>query len=370
MKVLLIGQRIASKRKERGITQEELAQFLGVSKPAVSKWESGQSYPDITLLPPLATFFNTTVDELLCYEPQMSGSDIQKLYHRLAADFNSRPFHEVYQECLEYLRKYYSCWALQFSMGLLLINHINLAANPEKITEVIDKAMEIFRRIIQESANVNLSKQALSMEAVCLMSLGKPAEAIDLLDDEPEIHMDTELLLSRAYAMKGDFKRARSYIQRYLYQCVLGVISACPDYIYAYQKEPERVSKGVLKALELAYLYGINEMHPAVILPVYLLMAQTQCAGGKTEEALDWLEKYTNLALSADFFPLRLKGSAFFDSMEEFFETLSLGTHAPRSDESVRLSIREALTSNPVFEPLQTQPRFTLLLRRLDAIFN
>ena len=49
-----IGGSIASLRKARGLTQEQLAQQLGVSAPAVSKWETDSSYPDITLLCPLA----------------------------------------------------------------------------------------------------------------------------------------------------------------------------------------------------------------------------------------------------------------------------------------------------------------------------
>ncbi|MDD5018687.1 MAG: helix-turn-helix transcriptional regulator, partial [Eubacteriales bacterium] len=57
MKEINIGSVIAAKRKQKGLTQEELARFACVSKPAVSKWESGQTYPDITLLPILATFF-------------------------------------------------------------------------------------------------------------------------------------------------------------------------------------------------------------------------------------------------------------------------------------------------------------------------
>ena len=43
-----------------------------VTKASVSKWETGQSYPDILLLPKLATFFNVTVDELIGYEPQLN----------------------------------------------------------------------------------------------------------------------------------------------------------------------------------------------------------------------------------------------------------------------------------------------------------
>lgn len=53
------------KRKEKGITHEKLAEYIGVSKASVSKWESGQSYPGILLLLELATFFNISVDELL-----------------------------------------------------------------------------------------------------------------------------------------------------------------------------------------------------------------------------------------------------------------------------------------------------------------
>lgn len=57
MKEINIARTIIKKRKEKGLTQNELANYIGVSKVAVSKWEIGQSYPDITFLPQLATFF-------------------------------------------------------------------------------------------------------------------------------------------------------------------------------------------------------------------------------------------------------------------------------------------------------------------------
>ncbi len=60
-----IGTRIAQKRKVLGLTQEELAQKLGVSSQAVSKWENDISCPDISLLPQLAKVLGCTTDELL-----------------------------------------------------------------------------------------------------------------------------------------------------------------------------------------------------------------------------------------------------------------------------------------------------------------
>lgn len=65
-----LGKRIAANRKRLGMTQDQLAEKLGVTAQAVSKWENDQSCPDITTLPRLATIFGTTTDALLGMEPR------------------------------------------------------------------------------------------------------------------------------------------------------------------------------------------------------------------------------------------------------------------------------------------------------------
>ena len=62
---MTIGKRIAALRKEKNLTQEELAGHMGVSAQAVSKWENDQTCPDISALPRLARLLGVTVDELL-----------------------------------------------------------------------------------------------------------------------------------------------------------------------------------------------------------------------------------------------------------------------------------------------------------------
>ena len=81
-----INEQIATLRKQKGITQGELAQALGVTNQSVSKWESGQCCPDIQLLPELAKYFDISIDELMCEKapetdherniPSESGSNI------------------------------------------------------------------------------------------------------------------------------------------------------------------------------------------------------------------------------------------------------------------------------------------------------
>ena len=62
---ILIGKNIKQLRTDKGITQEQLSEAMGVSCAAVSKWERGETYPDITLLQPLAYYFGVTLDTLM-----------------------------------------------------------------------------------------------------------------------------------------------------------------------------------------------------------------------------------------------------------------------------------------------------------------
>ncbi len=74
-----IGKIITDRRKSLGLTQQALAKKLNISFQAVSKWENGSSYPDITILPGLAAVLNVSIDSLLGY-PSQSLTDYDKRY--------------------------------------------------------------------------------------------------------------------------------------------------------------------------------------------------------------------------------------------------------------------------------------------------
>lgn len=81
MSDLKIGENIKAKRRELDYTQEELANVLGVTKAAVSKWENSESYPDITLLPQIAQLFHITMDEFFGYSLEYKPLKIVNEYH-------------------------------------------------------------------------------------------------------------------------------------------------------------------------------------------------------------------------------------------------------------------------------------------------
>lgn len=105
MKEINLGRILIENRHKRGITQEELASYLGVSKATVSKWETETTYPDITLLPQLAAYFDISIDELIGYEPQMEKTEIRKCYCQLAKEFATLPFNEALEHCREMAKK-------------------------------------------------------------------------------------------------------------------------------------------------------------------------------------------------------------------------------------------------------------------------
>ena len=76
MTEIKINEQIAFLRKQKGLTQEDLAKALGVTNQAVSKWESAQCCPDIQLLPDIAKLFEVSVDKLLGYTPVSTSEDI------------------------------------------------------------------------------------------------------------------------------------------------------------------------------------------------------------------------------------------------------------------------------------------------------
>ncbi|MDE5995641.1 MAG: helix-turn-helix domain-containing protein, partial [Eubacterium sp.] len=62
---IYFSENLKKLRQSKNLTQERLAEFLGVAFQTISKWERGESYPDITFLPKIASFFNTSIDDLL-----------------------------------------------------------------------------------------------------------------------------------------------------------------------------------------------------------------------------------------------------------------------------------------------------------------
>ena len=357
MKEINIAKAIITKRKEKGITQDELAAYIGVSKASVSKWETAQSYPDITFLPQLASYFNISIDELIGYSPQMTKEDIQKLYHHLSSEFSSKPFDEVLAECLAVIKKYYSCFPLLLQMVVLLINHYPLAKEKETQEKLLQEIIDLCVRIKLEGEDIWLSKQANSIEAMCYMISQKPQEVLELLDGTMKPISGDEVILANAYQMTGDMQKARKVLQISIYQHLLNIMGVYPSYLLLNVGEAEKFDSILNHILSISEVFELDTLHPNASVQLYLAAAQGYVMQGNTEKALNMLGRYVDVCTS-NFFPLTLHGDDFFDCVDEWFKDFDLGVYPPRDEKLVKESMIQAIVMNPAFSSLSNHPKF------------
>ncbi len=366
MKDINISKVIADNRRRKGVTQDQLAAYIGVSKASVSKWENGHSYPDITFLPQLATYFNTSIDDLMGYSPQMTKDEIKNLYHRLSLDFSRKPFNEVMAECREIIKKYYSCFPLIIQMAVLLCNHNMLALNNEDQLEILEESAQLCIRIKNESKDVWLIKDAVSIEAVCYLMMRQPQKVFELLGDDVRLISGDDSIKAQAYLMEGNISKANKILQISVYQHLISFVGLMTSLL---QLQNEKFEEILRRIFSVADAFDLEKLHPNIMALTYLNAAQGYCMKANDEKALDMLKRYADLCVT-EFFPYSLHGDSFFSELGSWFETLDLGSGAPRSEDVIKDSIIESIVNNPIFDSLRKNPKYESIIRVLKTNFG
>ena len=364
MKEINIAKVLVNKRREKGITQDELASYMGVSKASVSKWETGKSYPDVVFLPQLAAYFNISIDGLMGYAPQMTKEDIKKLYHRLSSDFAIKPTESVYGECRKIIKKYYSCYPLLIQMVVLYVNHHMLVEDKKKREAILQEAADLCIRIKTESEDVWLSKEATSMEALCYLTLQRPLDVIGLFDESIRPISADNLTMAQAYEMVGNKEMAKKVTQISMYQHMILLVGTAPYYLMLNADNPEKTEEILSRTLFVAKTYDLEHLHPNSMIQLYLTAAYVYSLQGNTGRTLDMLEKYKESCIQG-FFPYNIHGDEFFDQVSGWFAEFDLGTNAPRDEKIIKESMLQGVLSNPAFAKLAEEPKFKNIVEAL-----
>ena len=127
--MIKLGEKIRNLRKQKNVSQEVLAQVLGVSFQAVSKWETGATMPDVALIPAIASFFGVSTDELFDFNLLEQEQKIMKLCREAA---NYRDVDPAKSEAMlrEGLKQYPG-------NDIILNNLLYVMQTPERWEEVV-----------------------------------------------------------------------------------------------------------------------------------------------------------------------------------------------------------------------------------------
>lgn len=222
-----LGKNILWLRKKRKLTQEELAEMLGVSAGAVSKWECGHSYPDIALLAPLARALHTTLDELLSFQKQLDRAEVQNYKRSIAVKFADQGYMACEKQIDDILKEYPSDMYLKLSMAsLLYMNLIYLTCESAPIQAQKRTKLKMIIHEVMNSPQHDLYTQASYLYAILLMDEENYEEAEHVLQDMSSSCIDIQSLYLNLYVRENKEKEIQITAQRILLDGVMKVTNA------------------------------------------------------------------------------------------------------------------------------------------------
>ena len=352
--IAALGGHIAARRKALGMTQEQLAAMLGISAPAVSKWETGSSYPDITLLCPLARALETNVDTLLQFEDTLSDQQVIEAINGILEQATQGGTREAEARLQALLRQYPNCTALQFNAAAVYAGLQML--HPQADAETQNRWREAGQRLLEAvraSGNGAYWQAATVQLAGLRITAGALEEGEALLRELPERIGDPTLTWIQYFLQKEQPERARAQLQKQLYKLV-SEIQTCLLALTNPKLLPEEARQ--LRACEayraVAHAFGLVDLGDGVEMGIRLRL-------GQTEEAAACFARYVEAVTG----PAGQPDPALFAPALETARAEGRMAATPALRRMIVQSIRE----EPQYQALQGNPTFAAAWSRLQA---
>ena len=378
-----IGRTIARERRRAGATQEALAAHLGVSKAAVSKWELGQSLPDVSLLPRIAAYFSLTLDELFDWRDELSQEESAALYAEVYA-LGEKDLASAHERLRALAAEHYSDANLLLMLASLLTVWADGMATPfapagEKdgspdtpldADGLTDEALVLLDRVLEVATDPSALYLAQQQKATTLFQAGRYEEAVSLL--EPLVRRQDAsaptMLLASAYRKLGRDDEAIELLQAERLRAASFVLSSLMQEVgmrddAAFARVAGNAAEVVFEALDMG---AVNPFFSATM---SLEVAEVLRKAGEKDAALEALARAIDAATlghqdAAD--------SPLWDRMDDRFEPARAGeawaAHKSRQADEAGLLIRQGLaerTSSPEWQRIVSDdPRYRDILAK------
>ena len=240
-----IGNKIRELRKQQGITQEQLAESIGISFQAVSKWENNIALPDITLVPVLASYFGVSMDELFDFNLKEIEHAVRIIAGKAYQYRESNPA-ESRRILEEGLKKY--------PENDILLNNLlyvlDYSVKP-------DETIAIASKLIEKTNQNDVKYDALRFLAYAYKAKGDLESAEAAIEQIPEIYFTK--LTEKAYLLSGKAKFEAAEKQKWIsFENLLQMMWKLAEYY----EENGKIDKAIAetkKALNLISIIGNSQ---------------------------------------------------------------------------------------------------------------
>ena len=348
---LKISENLRNLRKERGNTQDELANHLGISVQAVSKWERGDGFPDITLLPYIASYYDVMVDDILGCNSLRKQKDIEAFKKQAQILINKGKRKERLELCREMQKKYPNDEDVLYNLmyDLWAVDRRN---NSEEIICIANKLLK--------SDSIEIRYGAIQMLAFTYSKLGNDEKAVEYAKMVP---CNRDLLSS---VLKG--KELVEHCRWYFWNICDTMLRLSDNMIQCtesgYTAEEQHSIREILyQFFHFIFLDGDFGFWENRLGRLCLDMAISSSEMGKVDQAFDELDKlcehiekyqkFTNIEHTS----LLVRGLKYDSSQ------------SGSSDEySMAYGFLCSLEENPRFNCLRTDERLQVIKNRLQSL--
>jgi transcriptional regulator with XRE-family HTH domain len=359
---LTIGANIKRLRTAKNITQEQLSAAMNVTCAAVSKWERGETYPDITLLQPLAYFFGVTLDELMGYDREKVQAEIEAYLSR-----GDELLHEgKHTARTALLREANRKFPREYNIMECLADSLVGEYSRKGIREY-DEVFSLCNRILAECTDSLTRYKAIRTLGTAYGYAGKQEELAKLADEMPRTHFSYENFMMYRWNGDADFEEFQGYLSFLIYQTAemmeLATVQKHDDGTYIYPlKDRIRLRKTEVSFLELLFPDGDYQFKAQLGEIACSFLCSAYMRQQDYEETWKWLEKGVDFAIHMDTYD--------FDAVHTspILRGYSDGGWIMEAEGNRSQSILEWLLHDEEVAVLRSDPRYEMLTNRLQKV--
>lgn len=318
-----IAENIKALRKAKSLTQEQLAEALGVTVGAVYKWEVGMSMPEVRMLVELAEFFEISIDALLGYQQQHDS--VRGCVIRIRQSTTNKDFEGAEKELEKALQKYPNYFDVVYSGAVMY----QLKFTEDRDKQTIERSNELFQRAISllyQNQDTGIGEVSIYNQiANNYMMMGDMKKALEMLKQNNVCHVNSATIGFLHAVKLQQPKEAEPYLLQAFMNILGQVIFTMTGLVSMYgHKKDERAAEAALWACDFldSMKAGEGVTYTDKLKAIFMTLYAVQKASeGCLESAREVMEKAYILAKQFDEAPVyHLKGIRF---VNEEYESLS-----------------------------------------------
>lgn len=190
-----IGENLRKLRIKRELTQEQLAEIFDITPQAISRWENNSAYPDITMLPGIANFYDISIDELIGMDEIRKAENLTQIFNKEHEQIASGRIDQAINVLKEAIKLYPNNNGLLSELALA----ITLKANNNEEHSLIEQAISLSERVLENSISAKLRSTTTVNLCFLYLKAGKDIQARAIVKSLPHIWESKEILLPEMY---------------------------------------------------------------------------------------------------------------------------------------------------------------------------